>query len=543
MFGPGMQIDQNSGAGNATNHVVVIGRLAADLVWPPPPASGAGDQAFGYFASALLVPTGRTLTVPAGTTARFGTLFVDGGRVVSGGAGTRWTGLDDNDFGRIDIGRAPDGTMGSVSVTDAAVRAVTRVDGRGGPVDTTAVRAERTNFEQGFLEARHARIELRGVTTNRASELVPTELFLDEGSELTAVGADLDEVAINLFGSTATLSGVRIRGVFIGDPPPPGLSSGSPGLSVLGSTVSITCSTFTHNLNGIGVGANSTVTIRNSRLHGNNQRNGDGRYDLSAQSAVDARQNWWGRPGGPRAGQVSDVPGPADTREPLAAAPACAPPSITSQHRPIEPTNPRQLDFACPPGRASDPGFVDTAGNTHRRAIDCITGHGIARGTGPGRYTPDAPVTRAQMATFIARFVALTGRPLPAGPDAFDDDTGSTHEAAINALAAAGIANGVSDRRFEPDQPVNRGQMAAFISRAIVAITAVPLVNMDDDVRFDDAAPPAFAPHVDALAERGIVAGRAARFYDVGATVRRDQTATFVARALDLLVEHPTANP
>ena len=37
---------------------------------------------------------------------------------------------------------------------------------------------------------------------------------------------------------------------------------------------------------------------------------------------------------------------------------------------------------------------------------------------------------------------------LPAGPDAFGDDEGSTHEDAINALAATGITQGCTTTNF-----------------------------------------------------------------------------------------------
>ena len=55
-------------------------------------------------------------------------------------------------------------------------------------------------------------------------------------------------------------------------------------------------------------------------------------------------------------------------------------------------------------------GFTDTEGNTHEAAIDALAGAGVAAGcnTDPLSYCPREPVTRAQMATFLARALGIT---------------------------------------------------------------------------------------------------------------------------------------
>jgi hypothetical protein len=81
-------------------------------------------------------------------------------------------------------------------------------------------------------------------------------------------------------------------------------------------------------------------------------------------------------------------------------------------------------------------------------------------------YCPSDSVTRGQMATFIVRSLQERGVPIPENaPDAFEDDDGSTHEANINALAAMGVVKGGTDGRYRPNEPVNRAQMASFLQR------------------------------------------------------------------------------
>ena len=119
----------------------------------------------------------------------------------------------------------------------------------------------------------------------------------------------------------------------------------------------------------------------------------------------------------------------------------------------------RALDLpAGPAGR-----FVDDDGSTHEADIERLAAAGITRGCAPDRFCPDRRVTRAEMAAFLARALDL-----PAGPAGrFVDDDGSTHEADIERLAAAGITRGCAPDRFCPDQPVPREQVAAFLHRAL----------------------------------------------------------------------------
>ena len=83
----------------------------------------------------------------------------------------------------------------------------------------------------------------------------------------------------------------------------------------------------------------------------------------------------------------------------------------------------------------------------------------------PLRFCPDDPVTRAQMASFLVRAFGLD----PAPSAGFRDTAGSVHGVAIDALAHAGITVGCKTEPLSycPDQPVTRAQMATFIARAL----------------------------------------------------------------------------
>ena len=112
--------------------------------------------------------------------------------------------------------------------------------------------------------------------------------------------------------------------------------------------------------------------------------------------------------------------------------------------------------------------FDDDNGSIHEPAINDLAAIGVVEGTGPRQFSPTDLVTRGQMASMLDRaYAARTGQPLPPGPDAFDDDNGSVHEDAINAIAAVGLAAGTGPRTFEPDTFVRRDQMASFLARLL----------------------------------------------------------------------------
>lgn len=107
--------------------------------------------------------------------------------------------------------------------------------------------------------------------------------------------------------------------------------------------------------------------------------------------------------------------------------------------------------------------FNDDNGSPFEISINRLAAAGISTGCGGGNYCPNATVTRAEMASFLARAFNL-----PASPtDWFTDDNSSIHEDNINRVAAAGITTGCTATTFCPNGATNREQMAAFIHRAV----------------------------------------------------------------------------
>jgi hypothetical protein len=182
-----------------------------------------------------------------------------------------------------------------------------------------------------------------------------------------------------------------------------------------------------------------------------------------------------------------------------------------------------------PPGGT----FSDDNGNIHEPAIEAIAAEGITKGCNPPvntMYCPDGTVTRGQMAAFLNRALHLPAT----SKDYFTDDDDSVFEGDINRLAASGITKGCNpptNTMYCPDGSVTRGQMAAFLVRGFGYTD-----NGGGDLFVDDDDS-IFEGDIDRLGTAGVTKGcnpPTNDRYCPTAPVRRDQMASFLTRALGL---------
>lgn len=165
--------------------------------------------------------------------------------------------------------------------------------------------------------------------------------------------------------------------------------------------------------------------------------------------------------------------------------------------------------------------------------IEWLANAGITKGCNPpdnDKYCPDSNVTRGQMAAFLVRALNLADRL----EDPFVDDDDSVFEADIEKLAAAGITRGCNpaegNTKFCPDSRVTRGQMAAFLVRAM------GYVDDGGGDLFSDDDGSVFEHDIDCLGTAGVTRGcnpadGNTEFCPNG-YVTRGQMAAFLHRAL-----------
>lgn len=108
--------------------------------------------------------------------------------------------------------------------------------------------------------------------------------------------------------------------------------------------------------------------------------------------------------------------------------------------------------------------FTDVSDSAYYAdAVQWAVENNITYGMGDGTFGVNQTVTRAQAVTFLWR---AAGQPSAKGTIGFVD-VSSTHYAreAIQWAVENGITNGMGDNLFSPDGPVTRGQMITFLWR------------------------------------------------------------------------------
>jgi len=118
-----------------------------------------------------------------------------------------------------------------------------------------------------------------------------------------------------------------------------------------------------------------------------------------------------------------------------------------------DPDTPDQISFP----------FTDAETHWAREAIAFVFAEGLMEGVSGMSFAPDAPLTRAMVATILWR---MAGSPEVADGTVFDDVAGARwYTQAIAWAYQNGIVQGFGDGRFAPGQNITREQFAAVMFR------------------------------------------------------------------------------
>ena len=96
------------------------------------------------------------------------------------------------------------------------------------------------------------------------------------------------------------------------------------------------------------------------------------------------------------------------------------------------------------------------------RAVSTLTNMGIIKGYTDGTFRPNADITRAELATIIARFAKLD-----VNTKTFSDINGHWAQKSIELAAGNGWINGYEDGTFRPNKSIIRAETFAMINRVL----------------------------------------------------------------------------
>ncbi|GLC87751.1 NHL domain-containing protein [Lysinibacillus piscis] len=124
--------------------------------------------------------------------------------------------------------------------------------------------------------------------------------------------------------------------------------------------------------------------------------------------------------------------------------------------------------------------FIDTATHDVKDAIEFVKEVGLFKGTTATTFNPNGSITRAQMATVVARWLAENGEVANSQAKVFKDVKGNYWAAeAIATVSAQGIMTGTSTTTFNPEGYLTRAQAVKVLNRLferqVTAIEQTPL--------------------------------------------------------------------
>ena len=114
-----------------------------------------------------------------------------------------------------------------------------------------------------------------------------------------------------------------------------------------------------------------------------------------------------------------------------------------------------------------------------RPYIEALAAADIVKGFGDGTYRPSNIVHRDAMAAFVARGMAGGDGAVPPGPPtATFPDVPTTHPffRYVEYAVSRGVVEGFGDGTYRPAEPVTRAHMSAYVYRAFIGPSGVPVV-------------------------------------------------------------------
>lgn len=189
-----------------------------------------------------------------------------------------------------------------------------------------------------------------------------------------------------------------------------------------------------------------------------------------------------------------------------------------------------QHDAACPVGRFRD---LDADAWYHDGVHACAL-LGLTQGVGNRTFDPDGTLTRAQFVTMLWRLAGEPGTNGDELREFSDVGSGGYYAAAVQWAAANGIAEGTSKTEFSPNAPITREQLAAMLFRYAMydGLTAVALsenlISFPDEQQLSDWAIPAMQWAVGS----GIINGTPEGKLAPQSTATRAQAAAMIGRYL-----------
>lgn len=179
--------------------------------------------------------------------------------------------------------------------------------------------------------------------------------------------------------------------------------------------------------------------------------------------------------------------------------------------------------------------FFDITNHWARDDINLLSACSIANGKENLLFMPDEEITRAEFSAFIMRAFSLA--PLYYTGTFDDVKTHNWYSGVVETISKYGIASGINQKLFAPDEPITREQMATITMRAM----ALSGVGVEGDApQFADGEKiSSFAKeHVLNGAKAGIITGFPDGEFKPSANATRAEAIVIIKRMITYVLEN-----
>jgi len=111
--------------------------------------------------------------------------------------------------------------------------------------------------------------------------------------------------------------------------------------------------------------------------------------------------------------------------------------------------------------------FKDVRRHWSQSFVELAAAKGLVAGVGGGRYDPDTAVTRAEFAAMLVRALGRAGSTVNSAASFDDVNPDAWYSRAVATAKELGLLDFTDGKRFRPDQPLTREEMAGMLAAAI----------------------------------------------------------------------------
>ena len=192
-------------------------------------------------------------------------------------------------------------------------------------------------------------------------------------------------------------------------------------------------------------------------------------------------------------------------------------------------------------GHKPAPAFADTVNHWAKADIDFAASRGFLNGTGETTFSPDSSMTRGMFVVALGRLAGID--PAAYSSSRFNDVAATAYYAPyVEWAASKGIVNGTGEKTFSPNATITREQMAAIMQRYADKLGYTLPVAREAEIFADEGQITSGMKNaVQAIQQAGIMNGKGGHRFGPKDTATRAEAAAVLRRFVEIVIDPAAA--